>query len=61
MRKPLVVKAHSLYITFFLFAATVAQAAPRALDPDGNTWWEFARRTVAAVRRAFDVLQFPIG
>lgn len=62
MRKNLIVKTHSLYITLFLFAATAAQAAvPRTLDPETATWWQLARRTFIAVRRAFDVLSFPIG
>ncbi len=63
MRKNLFVKAHSLYITGFLFAATVAQAArPRALDPNGpESTWDVIQRTFVMVRRAFDVIKFPIG
>lgn len=63
MRKNLFVRAQSLYITVFLFAATVAQAArPRALNPDGpETTWEVIQRTFLIVRRAFDVVRLPIG
>ncbi len=63
MRKNLFVRAQSLYITTFLFAATVAQAArPRALDPNGPaSTWEVIQRTFVIVRRAFDVIKLPIG
>ncbi|HEY0593188.1 MAG TPA: hypothetical protein VGF40_15560 [Thermoanaerobaculia bacterium] len=62
MRKNLFVRAQSLYITVFLLAATVAQARPRALNPDGpESTWEVIQRTFVIVRRAFDVVRIPIG
>jgi hypothetical protein len=62
MRKTLFVRAQSLYITVFLFAAAVVQARPRALTPDGHeSTWEVIQRTFVIVRRAFDVVRIPIG
>ncbi|MCA1733950.1 MAG: hypothetical protein LC732_10150 [Acidobacteria bacterium] len=61
MRKNLFVRIQSLYVTLFLFTATLAHAKPRTLDPETIAWWQFAKRTFVAVRRAFDVLTFPIG
>jgi hypothetical protein len=59
MRKNLFVRANSLYITIFVLAASTAQAAtPRTLDPQA---WSWVRHAYLLARRAFDVLQFPIG
>ncbi len=62
MRKNLFVKTHSLYIALFLFAAT----APRRPCP--GPWIRRPGRGGSspgapsiAVRRAFDVITFPIG
>lgn len=63
MRKNLFSRLNSLYISLFVLAGTVVQAAPsRALDPDAPSWtWEGVQRVLIIARRAFDVLKFPIG
>ena len=62
MRKNLVVRANTLYVTLFLFAATVAQAAtPRTLDPSVSPWWQVVKRVYTGYRSIFDVLRVPVG
>lgn len=60
--KNLYVRATTLYVTLFLFAGTVAQAATsRSLDPSALPWLQVVKRTYLLYRSAFDVLKFPVG
>lgn len=62
MQKNLFVRANTLYITLFLFAASVAEAAmPRTLDPSTSPWWQIVRRAYTGFRSVFDVLRVPVG
>ena len=62
MQKNLFVRANTLYITLFLFAASVAQAAtPRTLDPSASPWWQVAKRIYTGYRGVLDVIRLPIG
>ena len=62
MQKNLFVRANTLYITLFLFAASAAEAAlPRTLDPSTSPWWQIVKRVYTGYRGVFDVIRFPVG
>ncbi|HVR42833.1 MAG TPA: hypothetical protein VMS56_05245 [Thermoanaerobaculia bacterium] len=62
MRKTLVNKAQTLYITFFVLGATVLQAAPRRFESEAPVRsWEYIERTFEVARWIFAVCQVPIG
>ena len=62
MQKNLFVRANTLYITLFLFAASIAQAAtPRTLDPSVSPWWQAVKRIYTGYRAVLDVIKIPIG
>ena len=62
MNKALKVRAYSLYVTVFILSTTLAQAAPRRLDPENpGRIWDGMFRLFATMRRAFDTIHLPIG
>lgn len=62
MQKSLKVRAYSIYVTLFILSTTLAQAAPRRIDPDNPVRiWDSIYRLLSNFRRAWDTIQIPIG
>ena len=62
MRRNIAVRAYSLYVALFVFAAAAAQAAtPRAFDPSARQWWQTARQFFGMLRGVLDTIRIPIG
>lgn len=60
--KTLKIRADTLYVSLFILGTTLAQAAPRRFDPESpSRIWDGVFRFFAQVRRAFDIIQLPIG